>query len=213
MIRILVADDHEVVRRGLRKLLQGRPGWEVCGEASSGTEVVTQAEHHRPDVVILDVVMPGITGIAAARAIRARVPHAEVLVYTMHDADELIADALASGAHGYVLKTDPSRQLLAAIEALSHHQPFLTPSVSDAVVHARRRKSGGARERPLLLTTREREVVRLLAQGHPNRRVAATLGISVKTVESHRANVMRKLELGSIVDLVHYAVRNGLVEA
>jgi DNA-binding NarL/FixJ family response regulator len=211
MTRILVADDHEVVRRGVRKLLQSRPGWEVCGEASNGDETVAAAELQHPDVVILDVMMPGLAGIAAARAIRARVPHAEVLVFTMHETDELLADALASGAQGYVLKSDPSRQLLAAVEALSHHAPYVTPSVSDA--YARRARRSANPGGHLLLTSREREVVQLLALGQPNRKVAISLGISVKTVESHRANVMRKLELGSIVDLVRYAVRNRLVDA
>jgi DNA-binding NarL/FixJ family response regulator len=211
MIRILVADDHEVVRRGVRNLLTGRPGLEVCGEAASGEEAVTAAELQHPDVVILDVMMPGPSGIAAAREIRARLPRTEVLVFTMHETDELLADALSSGAQGYVLKTDPSRQLLAAIEALAHHARFVTPSISDTFLHQTGRR-GAARDGPLLLTSREREVVRLLARGQPNRQVASALGISVKTVESHRANVMRKLELGSIVDLVRYAVRNGLVE-
>ncbi len=212
MIRIVVADDHEVVRRGVRKLLQIRPGWEVCGEASNADDAVAQAELHHPDVVILDVMMPGRVGIAAARTIRTRLPSTEVLVFTMHETDELLADALASGAQGYVLKSDPSRQLFAAVEAVARHSRFVTPSLSDAYAthHGRRGASGDG---PLLLTSREREVVQLLAQGQPNRTVASTLGISVKTVESHRANVMRKLELGSIVDLVRYAVRNRLVEA
>jgi DNA-binding NarL/FixJ family response regulator len=212
MTRILVADDHEVVRTGVRKLLQCRPGWEVCGEAADGHEAVAEAERQRPDVVILDVVMPGLTGIAATRAIRERLPRTEVLVFTMHGTDELLADAFASGAHGYVLKSDPTRHLLAAVEALARHAPFVSPSLSDTLVQARRR-SGGFRRPSQLLTVREREVVRLLARGQPSRQAAATLGISVKTVESHRANVMRKLELRSIVDLVRYAVRNLIVEA
>jgi DNA-binding NarL/FixJ family response regulator len=212
MVRILVADDHEVVRRGVRKLLQCRPGWEVCGEAADGQEAVAGAQRLGPDVVILDVTMPGLGGLAAARAIRASLPQTEVLVFTMHETDELLADALSSGAKGFVLKTDPSRHLLAAVEALARHAPFVTPSFSDALVRTKGRRVG-SRAGPLLLTSREREVVRLLARGQPNRLVASALGISVKTVESHRANVMRKLELRSIVDLVRYAVRNQLVEA
>jgi DNA-binding NarL/FixJ family response regulator len=212
MLRILIADDHEVVRRGVRNLLQARPGWEVCAEASRGDDAVRAAELHRPDIVILDVMMPGLAGLAAARAIRARLPRTEVLVFTMHEAEELLADALSSGAQGFVLKSDPSRQLLAAIETLAHHGRFVTPSVPDAFVQKVGRRNA-CHDGPLLLTSREREVVRLLAHGHPNRRVAIALGISVKTVESHRANVMRKLELQSIVDLVRYAVRNRLVEA
>jgi DNA-binding NarL/FixJ family response regulator len=212
MIRIVVADDHEVVRRGVSRLLQSRPGWEVCGEAADGQEAVAEAELRRPDVVILDAVMPRLSGTAAARAIRSRLPLTEVLVFTMHEADELLADALSAGAKGYVLKSDPSRQLLAAVDALARHTPFITPTFSDAVVRARGPRRAG-RAGALLLTDREREVVRLLARGHPNRSVATALGISVKTVESHRANVMKKLELRSIVDLVRYAIRNQLVEA
>ena len=212
MVRILVADDHEVVRRGVRKLLQCRPGWEVCGEASDGLEAVSEAERRKPDIVILDVTMPGLAAMVAARTIRSRLPQTEVLFFTMHETDELLAEALSSGAKGYVLKTDPSRQLLAAVEALARHAPFVTPSFADALVRVQGRKRT-SRAGPLLLTSREREVVRLLARGQPNRMVATALGISVKTVESHRANLMRKLELRSIVDLVRYAVRNRIVEA
>jgi DNA-binding NarL/FixJ family response regulator len=212
MLRILVADDHEVVRRGVKNLLRTRPGWEVCGEAANGDDAVTAAEAHHPDIVILDAMMPGLTATAAAREIRARLPRTEVLVFTMHETEELLADALSSGAQGYVLKTDPSRQLLAAIEALARHAYFITPTLSDAFTHAASRR-GARGAHALLLTAREREVVRLLAHGQPNRQVATALGISVKTVESHRANVMRKLELRSLVDLVRYAVRNRLIEA
>jgi DNA-binding NarL/FixJ family response regulator len=155
--------------------------------------------------------MPDMDGLAATRAIRACSPLTEVLVFTMHDTEELVSEALAAGARGYVLKTDPSRHLLAAVDALARHAGFLTPSLSDALVHRLGgRGTGVAGVSPL--TAREREVVRLLAAGRPNREVAAALCISVKTVESHRANVMRKLELATVVDLVRYAVRNRLVE-
>jgi DNA-binding NarL/FixJ family response regulator len=212
LTRILVVDDHEMVRKGVRRLLAARPGWEVCGEAADGAAAVAAAELLRPDIVVLDVMMPGTEGTATARAIRERVPRAEILVFTMHETEELLADALASGAQGYVLKSDPSRLLLAAVEALARHAVFVTPSMADAVARASTRR-GRRGARALLLTGREREVVRLLAHGQPNRQVATALGISVKTVESHRANVMKKLELTSIVDLVRYAVRNRLVEA
>ena len=155
--------------------------------------------------------MPGLDGLAATRQIRARVPQTEVLIFTMHETEELVADVLSSGAHGYVLKTDPSRHLLAAVEALARHACFITPSISDALVGTLGGRRGGRGARSPL-TGREREVVRLLAHGRANRDVAGALGISVKTVESHRSNLMRKLELGSIVDLVRYAVRNRLVE-
>jgi DNA-binding NarL/FixJ family response regulator len=210
MIRILVADDHDVVRRGLRNLFHSH-GWEVCCEAATGDEAVAAAEHWRPDVAVLDAMMPGLDGLAATRQIRARVPQTEVLIFTMHETEELVADVLSSGAHGYVLKTDPSRHLLAAVEALARHACFITPSISDALVGSLGGRRGGRGTRSPL-TGREREVVRLLAHGRANRDVAGALGISVKTVESHRSNLMRKLELGSIVDLVRYAVRNRLVE-
>lgn len=212
MTTILVADDHELVRRGVRLLVQTMPSWEVCAEASTGDEAVVAAEAHRPDVVVLDLQMPGLPAMEAARAICTRVPRAKVLVYTIHDAEDLVLQALAAGAQGYVLKTDPGRQLLAGIEALVNHGRFLTPSIPDAFLE-RMRRGAGRKDGSPALTFREREVVRLLARGQPNRKVANLLGISIKTVESHRANVMRKLELQSLVDLVRYAVRNRLIEA
>jgi DNA-binding NarL/FixJ family response regulator len=210
MIRILVADDHDLVRRGLRNLFHSR-GWEVCYEAATGEEAVAAAQRCRADVAVLDAMMPGLDGLAATRQIRVCVPETEVLIFTMHETEELVADVLSSGAHGYVLKSDPSRYLLAAVEALARHSCFVTPSISDALVGSLGRRRGGRGARSPL-TSREREVVRLLAHGRANREVAGALGISVKTVESHRSNLMRKLELGSIVDLVRYAVRNRLVE-
>ncbi len=212
MIRIVVADDHDVVRMGLRNLLRSRPECDVCGEAATGDDAIAVTERLQPDVVVLDMVMPGTNGAAAVRAIRARAPRTEILVFTMHESEEVLAEALAAGARGCVLKTDPSRFLLTAIEALARHGSFLTPGISDALAPGRGRRHAHG-DAPALLTGREREVVRLLAHGQPNRQVAGALGISVKTVESHRANVMRKLELHSIVDLVRYAVRNQLVQA
>jgi DNA-binding NarL/FixJ family response regulator len=214
MAQILVADDHELVRRGLRRLLESRPGLQICGEVCSGDEAVAAAERLRPDVVILDAVMPGRTdGLSATRLIRERVPGVEVLLFTMFETDEVVTGALASGASGIVLKSDPSRHLLAAVEALAQHVSFVSPTLSDAVVY-RRAPSGGRIKPsgPSPLTAREREVARLLAHGRANREVAAALGVSVKTVESHRANILRKLEISSLVELVRYAVRNRLVE-
>jgi DNA-binding NarL/FixJ family response regulator len=211
MVRILIADDHDVVRRGLRGFLTSQPAWEICAEAGNGREAADLAAAHRPDVAVLDALMPDMDGLAATRAIRARSPRTEVLVFTMYETEELVSGVLAAGARGYVLKTDPSRHLLAAVAALAQHATFLTPSLSDALVRRLGGRGGGvAGVSPL--TSREREVVRLLAAGRANREVAAELRISVKTVESHRANVMRKLELATVVDLVRYAVRNRLVE-
>jgi DNA-binding NarL/FixJ family response regulator len=213
MTRILIADDHDVVRRGLRGLLAMQAGWEVCAEARSGDEAVEQAATHLPDVAILDALMPRMDGLTATRRIRERAPDTEVCVFTMHQTEELVSDVLAAGARGYVLKSDPTRHLLAAVEALARHGSFLTPSLSDALVFRHRRRSGHAPAGVSPLTAREREVVRLLAVGRGNKGIGAALGISVKTVESHRSNIMRKLELDTIVDLVRYAVRNRLVEA
>jgi DNA-binding NarL/FixJ family response regulator len=212
LTRILIADDHDIVRRGVCNLIASQASWRVCAEAEGGKEAVEKAAALRPDVAVLDAIMPQMDGLAATRAIRERSPATEVCIFTMHDTDELIADVVASGARGFVLKSDPSRYLLAAIEALARHVPYLTPSVSDALVSCFGRRSnhaGGVSP----LTVREREVVRLLASGQGNKGVAAALAISVKTVESHRANIMRKLELDSIAGLIHYAVRNRLVEA
>lgn len=213
MLRILIADEQEIVRRGMRRLFEAQPGWLVVSEVSAGDRAVEEAERHRPDVAILDAFMPGLDGISAARAIRTQARETEVLIFTMHESDELVAEVLASGARGYVLKADPTRYLIAAVDALSHHNSFVTPSIADATVRsvglgARARRRPGSHS---ALTNREREVVRRLALGASNREVALQMGISVKTVESHRANVMRKLEIGSIVELVRYAVRNELV--
>lgn len=214
MLQILIADDHEVVRRGVRALLESRPGWQVCVEASDGREAVEWAATLQPDIAVLDAFMPGLDGLAAARGIRERSPRTRICVFTMYETDELVSDALAAGARAYVIKTDPSRHLLAAVEALARHGTYLTPSLSDAladrILTGRGWANGSLRS---LLTIREREVLRLLAVGHSNKEVGGSLGISVKTVESHRANIMRKLEITSIAGLVRYAVRNKLVSA
>jgi DNA-binding NarL/FixJ family response regulator len=213
LTRILVADDHDVVRRGLCSLIASQATWRVCAEAVDGKEAVERTAAVRPDVAVIDAIMPQMDGLAATRAIRERSAATEVCIFTMHETDELIADVISSGARGFVLKSDPSRYLLAAIEALARHVPYLTPSVSDALVSCFGKRNNHAVGGVSPLTVREREVVRLLASGHGNKGVAAALAISVKTVESHRANIMRKLELDSIAGLVHYAVRNRLVEA
>jgi DNA-binding NarL/FixJ family response regulator len=213
MLRILIADDHEVVLRGLRNLFRSQSNWEICAEAAGGRDAVARARELRPDVAILDAMMPDCDGVGAARAIREVSPKTEICVFTMHDTDDLVADALAAGARGFVLKTDPARHVLSAVEALAHHASFVTPSLADALVDRFRRRASPRLRSGSPLTTREREVVRLLAAGRGNRGVAEALVISVKTVESHRANVMRKLELDSFVDLVRYAIRNKIVAA
>jgi DNA-binding NarL/FixJ family response regulator len=204
-IRILLADDHDVVRRGIRSLLQSRPDWEICGEARDGGEAVALAQALRPDVVVLDVSMPGMSGIEVSRQLRADLPATEVVVLTMHDSEPIVSAALAAGARAYVLKSEASRELGPAIEAVAQHRPFLgrgTPS--------RQPRDRGGPSRTL--TRREQEVVRLLARGHSNREVAVALDISVKTVETHRAHVLRKLSASSVVQIVRYALRNRLVD-
>jgi DNA-binding NarL/FixJ family response regulator len=214
VIRILLADDHEVVRRGLISMLAARPDWEVCGEAQNGREAVTLAAKLKPNLAILDLSMPELNGLEATRQIRREVPDTEVLVFTMHESEQFVRDLLAAGARGYVLKSDVTTQLLTAIETVSRHKPFFTSEIAERVLEGFLRlgempeADGSA---PGLLTPREREIVQLLAEARSNKEVATTLGISVKTVETHRASIMRKLGITSIVDLVHYAIRNHLV--
>jgi DNA-binding NarL/FixJ family response regulator len=215
VIRILVADDHDVVRRGVREMLAGHPGWEVCGEAASGREAMERAAALRPDVVVLDLSLPDLYGLEVARRIRAELPGTEVLVFTMHDSDELLAEVLAAGARGYVLKSDAAKDLLAGVEALAEHLPYFSPPVAERLVSGYLRGGRGTLPEPQgadPLTTRERTVVQLLAEGKSHKEIAAALAISARTVETHRANAMRKLGAGSIADVVRYAVRARLVE-
>jgi len=211
-MRILLADDHEVVRRGMRVLLEARPGWQVCDEAIDGREAVEKAAHHKPDVVILDIGMPVLNGLDAARQIRKDLPSTEVLILTMHESEQVVREVIAAGARGYVLKTDAGRALVKAVEALAQHKTFFTSRVADLAERALQDsdREGGPRDTSVL-THREREVVQLLAEGRTNKDVADSLGISVRTVETHRNNIMRKLGGHTLSDLVRYAVRNNLV--
>ncbi|MCL4523181.1 MAG: response regulator transcription factor [Acidobacteria bacterium] len=215
-IRILLADDHDVVRRGIRALLETHPGWEVCAEACNGREAIEQTKKLKPDVVLLDVSMPLLNGLEAARHIRKESPRTEILMLTMHDSEELAREVLEIGARGYLLKSDADREIISAVEALSHHKPFFTTKISQMVLQGylkpgeTARKSKPARS---ILTARETEIVQLLAEGKSNKEVADTLQISVKTVETHRANIMRKLNLASFSELVRYAIRHHIIEA
>jgi DNA-binding NarL/FixJ family response regulator len=215
MVRILVADDHDVVRRGVREELSAHDGWEICGEASNGREAVQMALKLAPDVAVIDLSMPELNGLEATRQIRREMPRTEVLIFTMHETEQLIREVLSAGARGYVLKSDAGRHLTSAVEALSQRRPFFTARVSEALLHAflnsNSRPDEGSAFRTL--TDREREIVQMLAEGKSNKEIATKLSISVKTVETHRATVMRKLDISSIVELVHYAIRNQLVEA
>jgi len=215
-LQILIADDHELVRKGLRTVLENQPGWKVCGEAKNGRQAVELTKQLGPDVVVLDVTMPELNGLEATRQIRKVIPKAEVLILTMHESEQLVSAVLAAGARGYILKADTSRLLVSAVESLARHQPFFTGKVSEVVLsgylNSGEVTNGGTG--PLeRLTAREREIVQLLTEGQTNKEVAVALGVNVKTVDAHRANVMHKLDLHSVTDLVRFAIRNQIIEA
>ena len=208
--RILIADDHGMIRQGLRAVIASRPDWELCGEAADGRLAVELALKLRPDLCILDVTMPALNGIEATRQIIAHCPGAAILIQTMHDSETLTQELLAAGARGCLLKNDAPELLPQAIDALLAGRAFFTPRVSEIIL----RNLGGQAGAPQpqsRLTPRERELVQLLAEGKSNKAAADTLGISVSTVETHRKNVMSKLSLQSPADLVRYAIRNGLI--
>lgn len=213
-LRILVADDHAVVRTGLRTLLESRNGWEVCAEAADGRDAVEKAAKHKPDVAVLDIGMPLLNGVEATRRIRKSSPDTEILILTMHESDDLVQQVVEAGARGYILKDDADRVLLAAIEALQLHKPYFSIRVS-AVVDTEE-LSGNPSEPGKLprsrLTPREREILQLLAEGKSNKEIATMLGISVNTAEAHRANIMMKLDFHSVTELVVYAVRNKIIK-
>jgi DNA-binding NarL/FixJ family response regulator len=209
-LRILVVDDHAVVRRGVRSLLESHEGWEVCGEATTGRDAVEQSRRLRPDVVVMDLSLPELNGLDATRQILKDAPDTEVLVLTMHHSEELARDVLQAGARGYVLKSDADENLITAVDSLRQHKPFLTSTVTEFVLDGYVRRGDAAQEDPAL-TAREREIIQLVAEGQSNKAAATTLGISVKTIEAHRANIMRKLHLHSVSDLVRYAIRNKIV--
>jgi len=212
--RILIADDHEVVRKGLVALLQQQPDWQVCGEAADGREAVDKAQQLKPDVVILDIGMPSLNGLEATRQILKTNPNARILILTLHDSDQVVRDVLNAGARGFLLKSDAARDLVAAVEALRRDKTYFTSKVASLVLEGYLKGS----TRPVSatvsrnrLTPREREIVQLLAEGKSTKEVAVALGLSVKTAETHRSNIMRKLQLHSVSDLVLYAVRNNIV--
>ncbi len=211
-VRLLLADDHDVVRKGLRTMLEARDGWHVCGEASTGREAVELASKLRPDITVLDLEMADLDGLEAARQIKKDQPGMEVLIFTIHDTEHLIREVLSAGARGFVLKSEGGRKLIEAIESVLEHKPFFATRASETLLNSFLR-SRMEPQQTSRLTAREREIVRLLADGKSNKEVATILGISVKTVETHRAAVMRKLGFTSIVKLVRYAVREGLIKA
>ncbi len=215
-VQILLADDHEVVRKGLRALLESQPGWKVIAEATDGREAVEKARDFHPDVAIVDIAMPSLNGLEATRQIVKKAPRTRVLVLTMHDTNQLIQQVVKAGARGYVLKSDVASDLVSAVDALSRDQTFFTSKVSQIILDRYVGKAAGREGSPDAdspLTPREREVVQLLAEGKSSKEVAAILGISVKTAETHRINLMRKLDCHSVAEVVRYAVRNLIAEA
>ena len=213
-LRIIIVDDHDVVRRGVRSLLESQPGWEIVGEATTGREAVELAKRLQPDVIVMDLTLPELNGLDATRQILKDSPRSEVLVLTMHHSEELARDVLQAGARGYVLKSDADQNLIAAVDNLRQHKPFLTSTITEFVLDDYRRRAdsddGGVAH--TTVTARERELIQLLAEGRSNKEAASTLGISVKTIETHRANIMRKLHLRSVSELVRYAIRNKIVQ-
>jgi DNA-binding NarL/FixJ family response regulator len=207
----MIADDHEVVRRGLVSLLQAQPDWQVCSEAGDGREAVEKALQLRPDILILDIGMPSLNGLEATRQILKVNPGARILILTLHDSDQVVREVLNAGARGFVLKSDAARDLVAAVEALRHDKNYFTSKVAAMVTEGNLRGGVAITSGRSRLTPREREIVQLLAEGKSTKEVAVALGLSVKTAETHRSNIMRKLQLHSVSDLVLYAVRNNIV--
>jgi DNA-binding NarL/FixJ family response regulator len=210
-MRILIADDHDVVRQGLRDLLQTHKGWEVCGEASNGMEALELARQLQPDLAILDLTMPLLNGLEATRRLRTALPAMEVLLFTVHESEQLASEALEAGALGYLLKSQPASELIAAIEVASRNVPSTVPRFGGHGPQVRRGSSGSKSGHGL--TARQREIVQLVAEGKSNKEMAQMLGISVRTIETHRAHIMRQLGMRSVVQVVRYAVRNHIVEA
>jgi len=213
-VRLLIADDHDIIREGLRTILAAMP-WTICAEAGNGREAVALARQYRPDVVVMDFSMPDLNGVEAARQIRKELPRTEVLMLTMHDSEQLAREALAAGARGFLLKTDVKRHLIPAVQTLVEHKPYFAAHIYALLLEnflhppplVPGPSAGGER-----LTPREREVVQLVAEGQTSKAVAQRLNISVKTVDAHRVNILRKLGLHSVSELVRYAVRNQIIQ-
>jgi DNA-binding NarL/FixJ family response regulator len=213
--RILVADDHEVVRRGVCALLRTRPDWEICGEAADGREALEKAQQLKPDIVVLDLGMPNLNGLETMRQILKAHPETRILILTLHDSDQFIREVLRAGARGFLLKSDAARDLITAIDSLQHHRTHFTSRAAAILLSGYLNGHGSATDTVPAgdpLTPREREVVQLIAEGKATKEVAAMLSMSVKTAETHRSNIMRKLGLHSASELVLYAVRNNIVD-
>jgi DNA-binding NarL/FixJ family response regulator len=212
-ISVMLVDDHDVVRRGLRGLVESHPGWSVRCEAINGREAVAMARTYTPDVLVTDLGLPELNGLEVIRRIRHELPALEVIVFSMYETEYLVREAIAAGAKGYVLKSDAARHLTAAIETVAGHKPYFSSAIAMTIRDILVREGDehvDLSPPPPTLTAREREIVQLLAEGNTNREIATALSISAKTVETHRSAIMRKLGLKSIADLVRYAMRNGI---
>ena len=215
VLKILIADDHDIVRQGLRALLEKQAEWQVCAEAVNGREAIEKARETRPDIVLMDFSMPELNGLDATRQIRKLLPQTEVLILTMHDSEQLVRELLEAGVRGYLVKTDASLHLVPAILSLSEHKPYFASKVSSLLLDSFLRPGSPAPDPRVMsgrLSPREREIVQLVAEGKSSKEIATTLSIALKTVNAHRANIMNKLDLHSIGELVLYAVRNNLVQ-
>ncbi|HXO45507.1 MAG TPA: response regulator transcription factor [Candidatus Cybelea sp.] len=216
VLKVLIADDHEIVRQGMRSMLEAQRECQVVGEAADGRQAVVMTKELNPDVVILDIGMPTLNGLEATRQILKMRPQTKVLILTMHESDSIIREVLDAGARGYILKTDAGRDLVTAIDSLRRNKTFFTSRVSQMILDgflkgdARPKDSESGAVR---LTPRQREIVQLLAEGKSSKEVAVALDLSVKTAETHRANIMRKLDCHSVSEVVRYAIRNNIIEA
>jgi DNA-binding NarL/FixJ family response regulator len=209
--RIMIADGHDVIRRGMRMLIESQANLEIVAEAATSLEALLAARETSPDIAIIDHCLPELNGLDLAQSLKREVPRIEILIYTMNDNEELVMAMLRAGARGFVLKSDSGRQLLAAIDALSLHQPYFSSAISETLLDQFLRSKPSS---PTFgLTHREREVVQLIAEGKINKEIGEALQISVKTVETHRAAAMHKLKLRTTAELVRYAVRNNIIEA
>jgi DNA-binding NarL/FixJ family response regulator len=210
--RILIADDYDAVRAGVRSILENREGWQIVGETANGRDALRLARETQPDIAVVDYSLPLMDGLELTRAIKHELPRTQILIYTMHDRESIVTDVLRAGARGYVLKSDPASHLTDAVEALARGKPYFSPTISETVLD-HFIEQNHSRKSDTTLTSREREVVQLIAEGMINKQVAYTLDISTKTVDSHRAKVMEKLKLNTAAQLVLYAVRNNIVQA
>jgi DNA-binding NarL/FixJ family response regulator len=212
-VRILIADDHELVRHGMRTLFEREPQWTVCGEATTGREALTMAMELKPDLLVLDLALPEMNGIEATRHVRRALPSTAVLIVTIHDSDEVVREAIDAGAAGFVLKAEAGRTLADAVYSIVSHGEYFSERVRRAAGRDALDGEVVPSRRKFVLTSREREVLQLLAEGRANKEIATALGISPKTAETHRARIMSKLEFHSITELVRYAIKNRIIEA